>query len=225
MNSSVTGYLTLPMDRTTRPPLIIFAESDRTNRFSMEYNPMAQMLANRGYSVLSVNCCHHDEFYNVISNYIIQSNASAILEVANWCTRNGYASSGNICLVGKKSVGVFCTDAFIRNQNLFSGCVLISTDFPNNNDPLLNATTLRTLSKPLMIINNAEHSIKYANTLATQTGIPLSYIIYRNRPADANAAGLLEKFFSMIHSSPRESIPTQFLNNLPTLLDNCNVRK
>jgi hypothetical protein len=222
---TVRGYITQPQDMSRNTPLIIFAESDKEHRFNWEFNPMAQMLANRGYAVLSVNCCHHEPYIDSLNQNIIQSNTSAILAVADWCVRSGIAARGNISLVGKRSVGVFCANAFAGNQAIFSSCLLISVDFPNGFDLLSKINVLRTLSKPIMVINSATNSAKYRNLLrnANMKGAKLSYITYGARPLDVNAAGLVEKFLSLVHNAPRENISPQSIAEFAILFDGCNV--
>jgi hypothetical protein len=97
-------------------------------------------------------------------------------------------------------------------------------EFSANSDILLNANTLQPLSKPLLVINNYNNSIKHKNSFSNyRNNIPVSYFAYRNTMKRMNEAGILEKFFSNVYGFGREDISIQNLSEFSTLFDGYNM--
>jgi hypothetical protein len=220
---SVQGYITRPQNRFNNTPLIILLESE--GRFNWEFNAMAQLLANRGYSVLSVNCYSNYGLNRQQDQSAIQTQTSDIKAISEWCINSGIALRGNINLLAKRSIAIPCTKVFINNQKTFASCVLISTDFPPNNDLLANLNVLRNLSKPMLVINSGKNSERYRNLYMRSDvrNANISYITYGKQPSDACSAGLIERFFSQIYKSAKENISLDGLSAFSSLADGCGI--
>jgi hypothetical protein len=217
---SVYGYITNPVNSTTNTPLILIVESEGKYRFNWEFNPTAQMLANRGYRVLCANCCTTDITNNAFTPSVVQSISSEINAVSDWCINNRWAMPGNISLVGSRKNCECCMSSFITKQNTFSSCVLMHPEFLTNGDILSNVNILQTLSKPILIIDNYSNSFRYKNLFFNRRkDIPLSYITYGKKPKSMNVAGLLERFFSNVHRLAKEDISAQGLVEFSALFD------
>jgi hypothetical protein len=164
-------------------------------------------------------------YSDLLNDDTIKSNTNAILDVANWCIRQGIVEKGNIGLVGKRSVGVFCTLAFAKRQDMFAGCAIISTDFPRKCDMLSDINSLRSLTKPILVINSANHSRKYQDCIRTYktSDLRLSFLTYNRTPKDANGAGILEKFFSIIYDAAMEDINGNGYAEFSPLYDGYNI--
>lgn len=228
-----------------KAPLIIFIEADGKHRFSWEFDPMVQMLTNRGYNVLCVNCCiKHVNDGPVVRGLKIQKMSSSIMDVVKWCIEKKIAKPGNISLVGKRANGIYCTDAFLRNQGIFSICLAISTDFPKNADPILNEDILGKIDSPLVVINSKRNSEKYMSYFSnllrnfeinqpnykydfndhasegSSGSVPLLlFMVYDSNPNDSDAAAILERIFSSIYNFVEEDMGDKILMKFPVLFN------
>lgn len=254
-NDIIYGYL-VRASSSPKAPLIIFAEANGKHKFNWEFDGMTQLLVNRGFNVLCVNCCiKRIDDGPVVTQQKVRNMSANIMSVVNWCLSKNIVQQGRITLVGKRANGIYCTDAFIRNQQMFSSCIVISTDFPEFADPVINPenqSVLSSLQKPLIVLNSRRNSEKYIpifSSMGTSFGgnLPgimydyddndnygttnesqspkLVYMAYNDVPNDSDSAAILEKIVCSVYNFVSEPITAQQLSLFPRLFDSTEIFK
>lgn len=125
-------------------PLVIWLNSD--NSFSGRYSAFAQLLSNRGFNVVAVNCRkdrtkisekskeqdEESEEEDVAEDETeeedndLSKNARDIIKVVSWCLKQSVASGNNTLLIAENGI---CTDAmkvFLKSSKAFKGIAIIS---------------------------------------------------------------------------------------------------
>ncbi len=233
-DSIVYGYLakasSFPKAQQTKAPLIIFAEADGKHKFSWEFDGMMQLLVDRGFNVLCVNCfTKHPNDGPVITQQKIQNMTANIMSVVNWCLNTHLVQRGRIMLVGKRANGIYCTNAFINNQQLFSGCIALTTNFPDIADPLIDRNNSENsvygLQKPLILINDQQSAQKYDTVFSDmkashEDNAPqLAYVAYNGTPNDSDVAAILEESLCSTHNFTSEPVDAEILSSFNILFN------
>ncbi|MCR5224812.1 MAG: hypothetical protein K6C34_01895 [Alphaproteobacteria bacterium] len=202
-NRSLIGYLTIGKNSTKQSPLVICVNSDAEHQYSYEYNPLAQLLADRGLSVLCVDC-HANTIYDDIK------------AVIKWCIKNRFTTTGNIYLSAKKSACEPAAKLFLDQPDLFAGCALLSSDIWDK----LSAFS-HMINKPMLLIDDMEEGdFKHLNV---DDSIPVTYIGYTVRLRNSLSAALLEKFFATTANLPYIDISAKNADSLMVLIDGCDL--
>lgn len=202
-NRSLVGYLTLNKNNTTSTPLVICVNSDAEHRYAWEYNPLSQLLANRGMAVLCVDC-HAETIYDDIERII------------RWCINKKLATAGNIYLSAKKSACEPAAKLFLDHPTCFAGCALLSSDIWDK----LSAHT-NMIQKPILIIDEMQEGDFHH--LDVDDSLPVTYIGYTRKLSNGLSAALLEKFFAINAGLPYVDITVRDSNNLMVLIDGLDL--
>jgi dipeptidyl aminopeptidase/acylaminoacyl peptidase len=108
----LVSYLTLPVgsdaDGDARPdsplPMVLLVHGGPWGRDTWGYNPLHQLLANRGYAVLSVNfrgsTGFGKQFVNAADGQWGLTMHDDLLDAVTWATAQGVAQDGKVCIMG-----------------------------------------------------------------------------------------------------------------------------
>jgi hypothetical protein len=104
----INGYLTLPKDRGIKQlPLVLLPHDGLWRRDVWEFNPLVQLLANRGYAVLQMNyrgsIGYGEAFMNAGSKQLGAAVQNDIADGARWAIQQGLADPKRVAIVGNGS--------------------------------------------------------------------------------------------------------------------------
>jgi dipeptidyl aminopeptidase/acylaminoacyl peptidase len=156
---NLVSYLTLPVgsdkDGNGVPeqaqPMVLLVHGGPWARDSWGFNPVHQLLANRGYAVLSVNfrgsTGFGKKFLNAANGEWSGKMHDDLLDAVGWATRSGVADPKRVCIMGGSYGGyatlvglTFTPDAFTCGVDIVgpSNIITLLSTVPPYWQPLLN---------------------------------------------------------------------------------------
>ena len=120
----IHGYLTLPPGRPRKNlPLIVMPHGGPWVRDVWKFDPLVQMLANRGYAVLQMNYRgspgYGDAFYRQARHEIGRGIQDDIEDGTRWLIKSGLADPKRIAIVGASYGGYSALFALGHNPDLY----------------------------------------------------------------------------------------------------------
>ncbi len=211
-------FLTRGVNHTINSPTVIMTNSK--GQYNWGYNPIVQVLANRGYNVVCLNCNRYDLSTGVVEEFeeAVRKASSDIVDTVKWLLKNNVARQGNIILLAKKHSVVPAMQAFTKNQHVFGGYLALGL---NEKDiRLLSEFELGDLKKPVIIMgrfNNSEAINELKDKLAETT----SSIVSDNRPmSEKLVLGIVETFLAKRFNNPvSERLLPAEINSLDMIMD------
>lgn len=101
---TIEGYLTLPQETPKNIPFVLFVHGGPWARDYWEFNPVVQMLANRGYGVMQVNfrgsTGYGKDFLNKGNKQWGKKMLDDILDAKKWLVDQKYADPGRVAIMG-----------------------------------------------------------------------------------------------------------------------------
>jgi hypothetical protein len=218
--SYIRGYLIKNLNHSIQSPLVIITNS---KRFSWEFAPLAQFIANRGCAVLCLNC--RPDYDGAGNDEESRREASDIIEATEWCFKNKIALVGHVSILGREKGALFAIDAFLKHQKYFAGCVLLSPTFSDEDNPLFHGNTLNRLEKPLCVIGHINDAGQFADSsFAEKMGHLISYLAYHQKPGNDLMAGLVEKCISVLHKNVyAEKMSAKSMSSFNSLVDGLGI--
>ncbi|GHU10511.1 hypothetical protein FACS189449_00110 [Alphaproteobacteria bacterium] len=199
-NSYVRVFLTKCDNHNAGRPMFVMLGSELTKKSKWNFNPHAQLFANRGCSVLLIDCQtpRSRDF-----NDVVQSAKDDIINAVNWCIKNKICVSGNICLYAKDRHCIPALLAFKENQGIISSCILLPGD-DLRNDSILSEVDIEDISNPIMIINEEDNFRNHGEDYdiihsSAAKDAPISYFTTEDQCSRVGRAGLMELFVSAHH--------------------------
>lgn len=129
---TMTGYLTLPPDRTdagaaaprSPAPMVMLIHGGPWARDQWSYNGVHQLLADRGYAVLSVNfrgsTGFGKDFVNAGDREWGKAMQDDLVDAAHWAIAKRVTTAGSIGLMGSSYGGFAAISALIDHPELFA---------------------------------------------------------------------------------------------------------
>ncbi len=197
--------------RTNKPPLIMMF--DLSNDFKWEYSPSVQLLANRGYNIMQVNC------KNVDDNRFKRD----VMEVVRYAINNKLCLPGNIILCAKKLAAIPIFELFNLNSKIFRGCILVNQN-ESSLSKLVNIEIKNLLNKSILILGTFPNS-ENGNTLRESLENTMSSILSKNTNMnDKLTIGLIDNYLSKITKNSRfEPLLKNEKNNIEIYVDNNEI--
>jgi dipeptidyl aminopeptidase/acylaminoacyl peptidase len=120
----IHGYLTLPLGRPQKNlPLVVMPHGGPWVRDVWEFDPLVQMLANRGYAVLQMNYRgspgYGEAFYRKARHEIGRGIQDDIEDGTRWAIKTGLADPKHIAIVGASYGGYSTLFALGHNPDLY----------------------------------------------------------------------------------------------------------
>jgi dipeptidyl aminopeptidase/acylaminoacyl peptidase len=120
----IHGYLTLPLDRLRKNlPLIVMPHGGPWVRDVWGFDPLVQLLANRGYAVLQMNYRgspgYGENFYKKARHEIGRGIQDDIEDGTRWAIAKGLADPRHIAIVGASYGGYSALFALGHNSGLY----------------------------------------------------------------------------------------------------------
>jgi dipeptidyl aminopeptidase/acylaminoacyl peptidase len=120
----IHGYLTLPPGRPQKNlPLVVMPHGGPWVRDVWEFDPLVQMLANRGYAVLQMNYRgspgYGEAFYRKARHEIGRSIQDDIEDGTRWVIKSGLVDPRHIAMVGASYGGYSTLFALGHNPDLY----------------------------------------------------------------------------------------------------------
>ncbi|MDR2794246.1 MAG: hypothetical protein LBB12_00530 [Holosporaceae bacterium] len=241
-NEDLRGFLTKSVNHNQRRPLMIMVGADRNAKSKWNFNPHAQLMANRGCSVLIVDPRirrstkgdegmrsdedNEDNGGNGGSRSV-RSEVNDIMDAVNWCIRNKICLAGNICLYAKDNNCIPTLMAFEKNQGIFSGCILLPGDDLKRDGILSYVDNINDIANPVMVINEEANSKRDDDSLRSNhmRDAPISYFVYDDRLGGLERASLIELFMSTFYDVRQERVSSSDIRYFKTLLDANDVKR
>lgn len=211
--SFIRGYLTKGVEHSKDSPLVIMV---RHGRYNWEFTPLAQLLANRGYTVLCLNCRTGDQ------------NSSDIITATKWCSREKIVSEGKATIIAHSRSVLAAVESFCKHKNLFTGCALLSPIFPEERDPVEIQKIIGGINKHFLVVNSIKNAgcLKDSNTRETIKHNPATYLEYDKKPNNVSAVLVVEIFLSNIYGNNRcKEDSSRISHDFSVVVDNLNVMK
>lgn len=125
------GYLTLPVDVAgEKPPLVVMPHGGPQARDYRYFDPLAQLLASRGYAVLQMNFRGSTGFG---SKYEAagykewgQTMQQDVLAAVDWAEKSGRVDTSRMCMVGASYGGYVALTASVQTPKKFDCIVSIA---------------------------------------------------------------------------------------------------
>lgn len=149
-NVELSGYLTLPKaNNGAKPPMVVMIHGgphQPGTRDYWEYNPIVQLLANRGYAVMQVNYRGSDgygqQFIQMGHREWGGKMIDDINEATQWIIDQGYVSGDKVCTYGASYGGYAAMMAAAKAPDLYNCAIgyvgiydletmLTESDIPN----------------------------------------------------------------------------------------------
>jgi dipeptidyl aminopeptidase/acylaminoacyl peptidase len=138
---SIHGYLTLPAGAQQNAPTVLLVHGGPWARDVWGYNPLVQLLANRGYAVLQVNfrgsTGYGKDFLNAGDREWAAKMHDDLLDAKQWAVERGYADPNRFAIMGGSYGGyatlvglAFTPDEFVCGVDIVG---------PSNLSTLLNS--------------------------------------------------------------------------------------
>jgi dipeptidyl aminopeptidase/acylaminoacyl peptidase len=133
----IHGYLTVPVGRERKNlPLVLLVHGGPWARDVWGYDPLVQLLANRGYAVLQMNyrgsIGYGEELYRKARRQIGREIQDDIEDAARWAIAAGVADPGHIAIMGASYGGYSTLFGLGRTPELYRCGISIAgvTDWP-----------------------------------------------------------------------------------------------
>jgi len=129
---SIPGYLTLPVGATSgeRLPAVVYPHGGPYARDSWGYDPMVQLMANRGYAVLQVNFRGSTGYGEAWRQAAHQAWGTVmhddITAGAHWLIDQGIADASRLCIVGWSYGGYAALIGVVKEPQLYRCAVAIA---------------------------------------------------------------------------------------------------
>jgi dipeptidyl aminopeptidase/acylaminoacyl peptidase len=98
------GYLTRPLNAQGPTPMVLLVHGGPWARDSWGYDPLVQLLANRGYTVLQVNfrgsTGYGKDFLNAGDREWAAKMHQDLLDAKSWAAANGHADPARVAIMG-----------------------------------------------------------------------------------------------------------------------------
>jgi dipeptidyl aminopeptidase/acylaminoacyl peptidase len=138
---AIHGYLTMPAGIKRSAPMVLLVHGGPWARDVWGYDPLVQLLANRGYAVLQVNfrgsTGYGKDFLNAGDREWAAKMHDDLLDAKNWAVRQGYADPKRVAIMGGSYGGyatlvglAFTPDEFVCGVDIVG---------PSNLSTLLNS--------------------------------------------------------------------------------------
>jgi dipeptidyl aminopeptidase/acylaminoacyl peptidase len=129
---SIPGYLTLPVDSAPgqRIAAVVFPHGGPYRRDSWGYDPMVQLMANRGYAVLQLNfrgsTGYGEDWLNAGHQAWGTVMHDDITAGAHWLIDQGIADPGRLCIVGWSYGGYAALIGVVKEPQLYRCAVAVA---------------------------------------------------------------------------------------------------
>jgi hypothetical protein len=203
---------------------MIMIGADRNTKSKWNFNPHAQLLANRGCSALVIDPRVRRD---VKGSDALQDEINAIMDVVDWCIKDKLCLAGNICLYAKDNNCIAALMAFERNQGIFSGCILLPGDDLKKDGILSYIDNVNDIANPIMVINddvNSKRDLDLAKS-SRMRDAPISYFVYEDRLGNMERASLIELFMSMFYNMRHEKVSSSDIRDFRTALDSNDITR
>lgn len=121
---NLVAYLSRPLDCTDRGPLVLSVHGGPWGRDTFGFNIEHQWLANRGYSVLSVNfrgsTGFGKSFVNASDREWGRAMDDDLLDAVAWAINEGIADPDRIAIIGTSYGGYAVLSSITRNPDVFA---------------------------------------------------------------------------------------------------------
>lgn len=118
------GYLTMPVGVTAKAPMVLLVHGGPWVRDTWGYNPLVQMLANRGYGVLQINYRGSTGYGKAHLNAGDREWGAKmhddLRDVKKWAVERGYADPNRFCIMGGSYGGYAVLAALAFTPDEFS---------------------------------------------------------------------------------------------------------
>jgi hypothetical protein len=218
--SYIRGYLIKSQRHSAQSPLMVIVNS---RRFGWEFAPLAQLIANRGCSVLCLNC--RTDYDNNDGESEFRRWERDIIEAVEWCFKNRIASVGNVSLLGREKGALPVLNAFTKCQKYYTGCVLLSPPSSDENEPLITEDVLNHLNKPLCLISRINESEQSSDSSSTERTEHITHLEYNQKPGNDVIAGLVEKIISVLYPKDVyvEKMSAKSMSGFTTIVDGVGI--
>lgn len=219
---SIQIFLTRGVNHTLNSPTVIMTNS--SGQYNWGYSPIIQVLANRGYNVVCINCNKGDLSSSSVEEFedAVSMASCDIAETVQWLTRNNIVKQGNIVLLAKKHSVIPAMQVFSKNQRVFGGYIALSSSEKDIN--LLNNFELGELTKPVLVIgrlNNSEAALELKDKLPESTS---SIVSSNNYMGQQLITGIIETFLAKkFHNPSIEKLFNKEVESLNMLVDGLNL--
>ncbi|GHT92793.1 hypothetical protein FACS1894122_07090 [Alphaproteobacteria bacterium] len=225
-NSIIKGFLTKSANHNSNRPMLVMVGSDVTKKSQWSFNPLAQLLANRGCSVLILNFPDPDDDSD--DDDANGDEADDIVDAVKWCVKNNICARENICICANDKHCKAAVMAFEENQGLFSSGIFLPGDRPNDKG-ILSYINMDDVDNPIMIISEEENCKNDGDEDAAKSAkkdLKLSYFTYRDRVYDLERSAIIELFLSVIHGVDRsEKVSDSDIKDFDAVLDANEILK
>ena len=222
------GYFTKCYNYSVDSPLVVILRESEESLFKDQFYPLVQLLANRGYAVLSINqtCCSDE-------NLAIRKTPleNQMIAAYNWI-RNAHLPSkiknriltprnGNILFLSLGSSPASLLRFFQTIQNNAGGLFLINPRFQQDDLDFIRDFSAE---KPIVIVNDSAkgesmQDISWDNVIGSG-----SYITYEQLPLAVTLSVLIEKFANSIQDTDRHpNVDKTSTEGLTATIDNANL--
>lgn len=127
----VTARLHVPISAGNKPPLIVVVGPDLAGRTTRTFQPRLQLLASRGYAVLSVNQRGVDgfgrRFANAGKQQVDAGMADDLSEAVKQVVAQGLVDPSRIAILGQDEGGVLALHTLVRHPALFRAWINLET--------------------------------------------------------------------------------------------------
>ena len=125
----IEGYLTRPIGKKGRAPLVVYVHGGPWVRDYWGFNPEVQWFANRGYACLQVNyrgsTGYGKQFLNAGNREWGGKMVDDITDGVHWAVEQGIADDSRIAVFGGSVGGYLALESTVRTPNLYSAAVSI----------------------------------------------------------------------------------------------------
>lgn len=129
----LNGFLTRPVGQQGPGPLVLVARGWPGTQTQLHFDPLVQLLANRGYSVLQVNTRGSVGYGRTLlragNRQLGKAIQTDLLDAVAWAANAGVADRSRVCIVGgyaTLAAAVFSPDAFRCGVDLSGPADLVS---------------------------------------------------------------------------------------------------
>lgn len=192
-------FLTRGVNSNRHSPLMILTNSDE--QYSWKYEPVVQLLANRGFNVLCVNY-RKDILVETpgevdIDDFVensVSKEVSDITRAVNWAIKNNIGLPGNITLLAYGLSSNPMMHVYLKNSKVFAGYISIASD--DSKLKQMEHFEIDGISKPTLLLGGFENS-EAINPLIERIPEDVCSVISFKGIDQKLSAGLVEKFLTM----------------------------
>lgn len=142
---TIHGYLTMPVGAEGKAPAVLLVHGGPASRDEMGFNPLVQLLANRGYAVLQINFRGSSglgkDYLNAGDREWGGKMQDDLIDGKRWAVDEGYADPDLIAIMGQSYGGYSALVGLTFTPNEFACGVAISG--PSNQVTHLSTTNQR----------------------------------------------------------------------------------